>query len=338
MNRRTSRLAVLSSVVLGLGGLSAAPALAAHGNDLFAVNINNTLFETARDNPDSVIRSAQITGLQNGENVVGIDFRPVDGEIYGITDAGRIYRIEYRPSGGVGAFGAATFISSLVTDTGDKVALDGVNFGVNFNPVADRLRVVSDRGQNLRINVDSGVTIVDGPLKYAAGDANAGKTPHVTAAAYTNPDNDPSTGTELFDIDAGQKGLNDIVSKQSPPNDGTLVTRGMTDRNSTTLVGYDIDTDNFGVASLIGGDGTELVRLQLDNDPATDDMPTVTSLGFFPESVGQLRDIALAIPDPDGVPDSGPMPVVPEFPLAALAPLLGLGVVGVVVARRRRTV
>ena len=38
------------------------------------------------------------------------------------------------------------------------------------NPVPDRLRVTSDTGQNLRINVDNGETIVDGDIAYAEED------------------------------------------------------------------------------------------------------------------------------------------------------------------------
>lgn len=334
--RRAASTLLAGGIVAGSVFAAAGPALANHVGDVFAVNINNTLFETSRTDPGTVIRSASILGLQQGENVVGIDFRPVDGEIYGITDKSRIYRIEYRPTDAISAFGTATLISTLTNSTdGSAVSLNGVNFGVNFNPTVDRLRVVSDLGQNLRINVDTGVTIVDGSLNYAAGDANAGKQPRVTAAAYTNPVPGATT-TELFDIDPGQNRQNDIISKQTPPNNGTLVTRGTTGLNSTNLVGYDIGADNFGVASLIDGDGTQLYNIQFDNDPATNDAPVVTYIGQFADVINEIRDVALGIPDPDGRPGGGPDPVVPEFPFAALAPVLGLGIAGAVVVLRRR--
>ncbi len=63
----------------------------------------------------------------------------------------------------------------------------------------------------------SGGTITDGPLSY--GD---GVDPTITGAAYTNNDNVAATGTELFDIDRDLGTL----ALQSPPNAGTLVTRG----------------------------------------------------------------------------------------------------------------
>ena len=336
--RRTASVVLASGVVAGSVVMGAAPALADHGDDLFAVNINNTLFETPRLDPTTIIRSAAITGLQGGETIVGIDFRPVDGEIYGITNQARVYRIEYRGTGGPNPFATATFLSTLTDSVdGSPVSLNGVNFGVNFNPVADRLRVVADTSrQNLRINVDTGVTVVDTPVAYATGDSNETKLPKVSAVAYTNPV-PGATSTELVDIDAGQSGSNDIISLQDPPNAGTLTTLGNTKRNSTRLVGYDIDVDGFGVASLVGVDGIELVQIDLHRGTGGNNVPTTSSLGFFPDVVGELRDLALAIPDPDGAPGGGgPTPVVPEFPLAALAPVLGLGLAGAMIAVRRR--
>ena len=62
----------------------------------------------------------------------------------------------------------------------------GVIATVDFNPVADRLRVMGSDGTSLRVNVDDGKATVDGSHKYKDGDANAGKTPKVVAGAYTN--------------------------------------------------------------------------------------------------------------------------------------------------------
>ncbi|WP_404349449.1 DUF4394 domain-containing protein [Phycicoccus jejuensis] len=66
------------------------------------------------------------------------------------------------------------------------VALEGKHFGVDFNPAADRLRVISDTGQNLRHDVNpGGTTIADTPLNVTGA---TGPSTGVTAAAYTNPD------------------------------------------------------------------------------------------------------------------------------------------------------
>ena len=65
----------------------------------------------------------------------------------------------------------ATFKASLLAATGDDnpyTALTGSQFGVDFNPVADRLRVPSDSGLNLRINADTGATTTDGTINRAS--------------------------------------------------------------------------------------------------------------------------------------------------------------------------
>ena len=78
------------------------------------------------------------------------------------------------------ATGAATARATL------SVPLNGTVFGVDLDPVPDRLRIVSDTRQNLRVNVDTGETVADGALAYRAGDPGAGSSPVATAAGYTN--------------------------------------------------------------------------------------------------------------------------------------------------------
>ena len=74
----------------------------------------------------------------------------------------------------------------------------------DFNPVADRLRLMSAEGVSWRINVDDGKVTVDGSHKYK--DAMAGKTPRVVAGAYTNSFKD-TKATTLYNIDAATGSL-----------------------------------------------------------------------------------------------------------------------------------
>ena len=111
------------------------------------------------------------------------------------------------------------------------MALQGTSFGVDFNPAADRLRIISDTGQNLRINVADGSTTVDTSLTNAGAPALG-----VTGAMYTNNDADPNTGTTLFDVDSTL----DQVVVQSPPNNGTLVATGKLGVDTTPDVAADI--------------------------------------------------------------------------------------------------
>ena len=142
---------------------------------------------------------AAVSGLQTDTKLVGIDYRPATGDLYGLGDQAGIYVVD-----------PATAAASLVARA--NVALQGTSFGVDFNPAADRLRVVSDTGQNLRINVADGVTATDTSLTNPPNPATG-----VTGAMYTNNDADPDTGTTLFDVDSAL----DQVSIQSPPNNGT---------------------------------------------------------------------------------------------------------------------
>ena len=134
--------------------------------DTFGLTSANRLVTFNRAAP-SVQTAVAITGLQGGEQLLGIDVRPLgapDGVLFALGSSGRIYTID--PTSG-----AATQKAQLTADATDTTnpftALDGTEFGVDFNPVVDRLRVVSNTGQNLRINVDTGATITDGALNSA---------------------------------------------------------------------------------------------------------------------------------------------------------------------------
>ena len=173
-----------------------------------------------------------LTGLEANETLVGIDYRspfkdtagvsnnvPVEGTLYGLGNLGGLYSIN--PSTAV-----ATKKAQL------SVALAGTAFGIDFNPTVDRLRVVSNTGQNLRVNVDTGAALVDGGL-VSGGTTATG----VAAVAYTNVDSDPATGTTLFDIDINS----DQLLVQNPPNDGVLVGIGAPlGIDATGPVGFDL--------------------------------------------------------------------------------------------------
>jgi hypothetical protein len=202
-------------------------------------------------------------GLQGGENVLGIDFRPATGELFALGSNSRLYTINK-------ATGAATFVATLST------ALTGTEFGVDFNPTVDRIRIVSNTGQNLRVNPANGAAIVDGVL-------NPG-TPQVTAAAYTNSFSG-STATTLFDIDTNT----DQLFTQNPPNNGTLVLVGGLGVNATDVNGFDISTaDNQAYAALTVTGLTSLYRINTTNGAAT-------SVGLIGLGLNNVRGLAADI-------------------------------------------
>ena len=225
-------------------------------------------------NPSRAERVGRITGLAAGERLVGIDFRPVTGELYGLGDKSNLYEIATQSARG-------TMRSSLRTGSGAGLTLQGTRFGIDFNPTVDRLRVTSDARENLRVNVDTGATSVDRAIAYGSGDRNAGKQPVPVGVAYTNNDNDQSmggslisfgqsraTGTKLFTIDAARGSL----ALQEPPNDGTLRTVGRLRQRTTSAVGFDVysypnsegnTASNTGYASLVRRGRARLYKVSL---------------------------------------------------------------------------
>ncbi len=209
--------------------------------DVYALTASNKLISFNRDAPATVRTTLSISGLQSGETLLGIDYRPADGLLYGVGSTGRVYTINT-------SSGAATLKSTLMADATDTTApftaLAGTDFGVDFNPVADRLRIVGNTGQSLRINVDTGATTTDGAIN--GGPANAA----ITASAYTN--SFAGTGaTTLYGIDS----VNDTLYVQNPPNNGTLslpVTLGV---DAGSANGFDIDaaTNTGYLLATVGG-------------------------------------------------------------------------------------
>lgn len=147
--------------------------------------------------------------IKGASSLVGIDIRPADGMLYGVAGDGTIFTVDAKT-------GQATMKSKM-----SEVLKPGVVATVDFNPVADRLRVMGSDGTSLRVNVDDGKAVVDGSHKYKDGDANAGKTPKVVAGAYSSSWKG-TKATALYNVDAATGAL---VS-QSPPNDGVLNTIG----------------------------------------------------------------------------------------------------------------
>ncbi|MGI9651696.1 DUF4394 domain-containing protein [Chryseobacterium sp. RLHN22] len=220
----------------------------------YAVNETNALQIFDPNNPQPVTKA--ITGLQTGENILGIDFRPLNGQLYALGSSSRIYTINL-------GTGAATQVGTGALTT----ALVGTEFGFDFNPTVDKIRVVSNLGQNLRLDpVTGGVTAVDGAI-------NPG-TPTLGSAAYTN-NFAGATTTSLFVIDHST----DKLYLQNPPNNGTLVEVGSLGINITGANGFDIGSTSQKAYLLatVGG-ATKLYTVNTTNG-------ATTSLANYPNSV-----------------------------------------------------
>ncbi len=173
-----------------------------------------------------VTKTVTVTGLPG--RITGIDVRPADGMIYALAEDGTVATLD-------AATGKATVKTKLET-----MLAKGVAGAVDFNPVADRMRIIGADGTSLRANVDDGKVVVDGKLKFKEGDANAMKTPNIVAAAYVNAMKGAKE-TTLYDID-----LTGAYARQAPPNDGILNTLGTTGIGGKT-VAFDVMTDASGM-------------------------------------------------------------------------------------------
>jgi hypothetical protein len=224
------------------------------GERIFALTADNNLITFNSNSPGSILSTTPITGLAAGESLTGIDFRPAVRLIYAVSDQSRIYLVD-------ASTGKARPTAKLAT------AATGRSFGVDFNPVPDRLRVVSESDQNLRINVLDGATTVDGALAYASGDANAKADPNIVAAAYSNSFAGTTT-TTLYGIDSNL----DILVIQNPPNDGRLNTVGSLGLNVSDVAGFDIaagSTRAFASLTTTDSGGSSLYTINLKTGAAT---------------------------------------------------------------------
>lgn len=241
-----------------------------------------TLVSFPGNAPDNVRRIGAVSGLGDDTRLIGIDFRAQDGKLYGVGDRGGIYTISTRD-------GKAAKVSQLT------VALSGQSFDIDFNPAANRLRVVSDTGQNLRHNIDdpagtpaAGMTAADTALSTPP---TAGVTTGIVAAAYTNNDTDAISATTLFDLSTAT----DQVLVQSPANQGELAPTGKLRVDADGDAGFDISSTlrngasmaNVALATLNVDGRYRLFRVDLLTGQAS-------KVGSFPSRT-QVTDLAIPL-------------------------------------------
>jgi Domain of unknown function (DUF4394)/PEP-CTERM motif len=244
--------------------------------------------------PGTVTTVGAITGA-GSLGLDGLDFRPANGLLYGYShQTGSVYTVNT-------GTGAATLVTAISAPTNTNV------LGIDFNPVPDRLRIVTDSEQNLRVNVAGGATTVDGALAYAAGDPNFGVNPGIIDAAYTNSDTNAATGTTLYYIDY----RTDTLVSTTSPNAGVLNTVGALGFDTNVNVGFDIFTDlgvNTAYATLNVGAANGFYGINLATGAAT-------LLGAVGDTTA-LYGLAV-VPGRNAVPEPGSLALVGLAGLAA---------------------
>jgi hypothetical protein len=290
----------------------------AHAAPIVGLTTNNRIVRFDSATPGATTTPLAITGLTAGQSLVGIDFRPIDGALVGVSSDS---------SGNAQAYTIDQNTGIASTLGGAFSVLPGNTFGIDFNPVPNALRIVTDGEANLRItNGGAGTVNTDGTLKRPPTDPDP--TLAVAAAAYSNNVPGGVNGTTtLYVIDAftgqlytqGSVNFSPSAGTGTSPNTGNLFLVGSLNLGAPLINQIGFDISDTGQAYLSTTAATVASRFYtLNVADASNNFVGLIGDGSF-----TVRDIAAAptaVPEPSTVLLSG-------LSLTALA----------VVARRRRT-
>lgn len=249
--------AARSFLMVLLVGVAGCAAVAPEGpltkETVWAVTASHQLIKFNGGQPGRILERKEVAGLAKDEAIVGLDFRVARGVLYALSSAGRLYTLDT-------ASGALKPVGS-----GAVGLVAGAAYGMDFNPTVDRIRVVNDAGQNLRLHPDTGAQVdfdaatpgiqADGKLAYASGDVHAGAAPRLAAAAYTyNKKDDKLTTNFAIDRAFGTlvtQGTREGAQAAVSPNTGQLFTIGSLGLGPLETVSFDLsDLDNTALAAV----------------------------------------------------------------------------------------
>ena len=256
------------------------------GTLAYGLSSSGQLVTFGLENAGSSASSKAITGLASGDTLVDLDFNPNNAALYAFASSGQVYTLNV-------STGAAT------PNTTPLTALSP--FKSDFNPAANRVRVFDTAANTYRLTVTpapatspAGTVTADGKLTYVAGDANAGKTPNLVGAAYTNSYANSGAlpaSTALYSVDAGTNTLNmHSTAAGSLPagNFSTVATVGGLGLTLGSSVGFDIVTSG-------GTGGTNSAYLVNDRALYSVSLTTGAATQIATLSTG-LKALAVTLP------------------------------------------
>jgi hypothetical protein len=243
----TLRVLMTAAIVIGiLGWARNGSAETAYG--LTAAN-TIIVFDTAT--PSTITRTITLhVGFD--ERVVAIDLDETGRRLYALTSRSRMFEIDVR-------------VQQFTLGESPGFNLSGTAVGLDLNPIDGFLRVVSNTGQNLRLNPSTrGILSVDTPLSPAGS---------VVACAFTNGFlGIEATTTTLYGIDSASDTLvrqGSIDGTPVSPNTGALTTIGPLGVDTAAAVGFDIGWQNQAFATLTAGGVSGLYSIDLSTGAAT---------------------------------------------------------------------
>ncbi len=128
----------------------------------YGLSVENELVVFQSGPPATELGFFPLKGLEQGEIMLALDFRPKTKQLYGVSSNSLIYLID-----------KSTGFASPVSRIAFTPAIDGQMVGFDFNPMDDRIRLVTDNDQNLRLDPATGQVVgIDIPISPAQVSVN----------------------------------------------------------------------------------------------------------------------------------------------------------------------
>lgn len=178
----------------------------------YALTSTNSIIKFETDTPNTIESEAAVSGLDSGDSLIQIDYRPANKAMYGLT--AKNFVVSVNPdSGAVSKLASTAFTppTTLVT----PVVMD-------INPVGDYLRIIdyagssTGRTNNFRVAFD-GVTVTPDytaatpALYYNDNDTNSGEVPQLASIAHSN-NVSGATASTLYGLDITTQSLVTIAT------------------------------------------------------------------------------------------------------------------------------
>ena len=183
---------------------------------------NKHLVSFFSDAPGDLVGDVAVTGLAPGDLLAGLDFRPANGQLYSVARNGDTTQLV--------TIDTAT---GVVTPVGTpQSSPNAAPFGLDFNPVADRLHLVGSADEIDEIDPDSGVLVLIAQLQLEGSEQ-----PSLEHLAYANSTAGATT-TTLYGIDAMRDRL--VVVDASTGGLTTIGSLGL-NTSGSAIGGFDIE-------------------------------------------------------------------------------------------------